>query len=69
MAHLHNYRHRQQPSMISQIGQKVLHAAQFAAEAKGLWDLGMGYIPHSTGNRSIHRSSSSSTSNININNK
>jgi hypothetical protein len=42
MAHLHNYRHRQQPSMISQIGQKVLHAAQFAAEAKGLWDLGRG---------------------------
>ena len=42
MAHLHNYRHRQQPSMISQIGRKVLHAAQFAAEAKGLWDLGRG---------------------------
>ena len=42
MAHLHNYRHRNQPSMISQIGQKVLHAAQFAAEAKGLWDLGRG---------------------------
>ena len=42
MAHLHNYRHRNQPSMISQIGQKVLHAAQFAAEAKGLWDLGKG---------------------------
>ena len=42
MAHLHNYRHRQQPSWVSQIGQKVLHAAQFAAEAKGLWDLGKG---------------------------
>ena len=43
MAHLGNhFRHRQQPSMISQIGQKVLHAAQFAAEAKGLWDLGRG---------------------------
>ena len=42
MAHLHNFRHRNQPSMISQIGQKVLHAAQFAAEAKGLWDLGRG---------------------------
>ena len=42
MAHLHNYRHRNQPSMISQIGRKVIHAAQFAAEAKGLWDLGRG---------------------------
>jgi len=42
MAHLHNYRHRNQPSMISQIGRKVIHAAQFAAEAKGLWDLGKG---------------------------
>jgi len=42
MAHLHNYRHRNQPSMISQIGRKVAHAAQFAAEAKGLWDLGRG---------------------------
>ena len=42
MAHLHNYRHRNQPSMISQIGQKVIHASQFAAEAKGLWDLGRG---------------------------
>ena len=43
MAHLGNhYRHRNQPSMISQIGQKVLHAAQVAAEARGLWDLGKG---------------------------
>ena len=42
MAHLHNYRHRIQPSMISQIGRTVIHAAQFAAEAKGLWDLGRG---------------------------
>jgi len=42
MAHLHNFKHKQQPSMISQIGRKVLHAAQFAAEAKGLWDLGRG---------------------------
>ena len=24
------------------MGQKVLHAARFAAEAKGLWDLGKG---------------------------
>jgi hypothetical protein len=42
MAQLHNYRDKQQPSMISQIGQNNLHAAQFAAEAKGLWDLGRG---------------------------
>ena len=42
MAHLHNYRNKQHPSWINQVGQKVLHAAQFAAEAKGLWDLGKG---------------------------
>ena len=42
MAHLHNFRYKQQPSLISQIGRKVIHAAQFAAEAKGLWDLGRG---------------------------
>ena len=43
MAHLGNhFRHKQQTSWISQIGRKVGHAAIFAAEAKGLWDLGRG---------------------------
>jgi len=42
MAHLHNFRNKKQPSWVNQVGQKVLHAARFAAEAKGLWDLGKG---------------------------
>ena len=42
MAHLHNFRHKTQPSWIHSIGRKVAHAAKFAAEAKGLWDLGRG---------------------------
>jgi hypothetical protein len=40
MAHLHNFKHNQQPSMLYSIGTKVKNAAEFVAMAKGAWDIG-----------------------------
>jgi hypothetical protein len=40
MAHLHNLKHKQQPSMLHSIGNKVKNAAEFVAMAKGAWDIG-----------------------------
>jgi hypothetical protein len=40
MAHLHNLKHRQQTSMLHSIGSKVKNAVEFAALAKGAWDIG-----------------------------
>ena len=43
MANLHNFKNNKyQPSMLQQIGQKVKHAAEFIAMAKGAWDIGRG---------------------------
>ena len=41
MVHLNNFRNNKyQPSTLQQIGQKVKHAAEFIAMAKGAWDIG-----------------------------
>ena len=40
MAHLHNFHHKQQPSLLQSIGNKVKNAAEFIAMAKGAWDIG-----------------------------
>ena len=43
MAHLHNYRNKKTTFVDQSTGSKSFcHAARFAAEAKGLWDLGKG---------------------------
>ena len=41
MAHLNNFKnHKYQPTTLQMIGQKVKHAAEFIAMAKGAWDIG-----------------------------
>ena len=40
MAHLHNFQHKQQPSMMQSIGNKIKGVAEFVALAKGAWDIG-----------------------------
>ncbi len=40
MAHLSNFHHKQQPSMLQSIGSKIKNAAEFVALAKGAWDVG-----------------------------
>ena len=42
MASLHNVNkhHRQQPSFLDNIGQKIQHVAAIAGMAKGLYDVG-----------------------------
>ena len=41
MVHLHNFKNNKyQPTTLQMIGQKVKHAAEFIALAKGAWDVG-----------------------------
>ena len=40
MAHLHNFKSKQQQSTLQSIGNKVKNAAEFIALAKGAWDIG-----------------------------
>ena len=40
MAHLHNITSRTNPSLLSSIGSKVRHAAEFAGAVKGIYDTG-----------------------------
>ena len=40
MAHLRNFQHKQQPSVMQSIGNKIKNAAEFVALAKGAWDIG-----------------------------
>ena len=40
MAHLNNFHHEQQPSMLQSIGSKIKNAAEFVALAKEAWDIG-----------------------------
>ena len=40
MGHLHYFKHSRQRSMLQSIGNKVKHAAEFVALAKGAWDVG-----------------------------
>ena len=40
MAHLHNISRRQNPSLLSSIGSKIRHAAEFAGAVKEIYDTG-----------------------------
>ena len=42
MAHLHNLGKNTQPSLLSNIGEKVKHVAEAIGTAKGLYELGRG---------------------------
>ena len=42
MASLHNFRHRQKPTWLEGVGNKIKNVAEIIGAAKGIYDVGRG---------------------------